>query len=51
MWSAAVPVRSDIDPDVWPLLSASPVRLEHAIDVLSEGFTNAIRHGTGGPCL
>ncbi|MBM4468862.1 hypothetical protein FNU77_19935 [Prescottella equi] len=48
MWSAAVPVRSDIDPDVWPLLSASPVRLEHAIDVLSEGFTNAIRHGTGG---
>lgn len=48
MWSSAVPVLTDIDPDVWPLLSASPVRLEHAIDVLSEGFTNAIRHGTGG---
>lgn len=48
MWASAVPVHTDIDPDVWPLLSASSVRLEHAIDVLSEGFTNAIRHGTGG---
>ncbi|MGF7124755.1 hypothetical protein [Rhodococcus sp. BE178] len=48
MWSAAVPMQADIAPEVWPLLSDSPVRLEHAIDVLSEGFTNAIRHGTGG---
>jgi len=49
MWSAAVPIRTDIDEQVWSLLSASPVRLEHAVDVLSEGFTNAIRHGRGGP--
>ncbi|QBJ96617.1 hypothetical protein ERC79_12050 [Rhodococcus sp. ABRD24] len=49
MWSAAVPMVTDIDEAVWPLLSASPVRLEHAVDVLSEGFTNAIRHGSGGP--
>ncbi|CAM2956706.1 membrane protein [Prescottella defluvii] len=48
MWSAAVPMQAHIDPAVWPLLSDSPVRLEHAIDVLSEGFTNAIRHGSGG---
>lgn len=48
MWSAAVPVTTDIDDDVWPLLTGNPVRLEHAVDVLSEGFTNAIRHGTGG---
>ncbi|GAB2642613.1 hypothetical protein ABI214_13500 [Prescottella soli] len=49
MWSAAVPIRTDVDERVWSLLSDSPVRLEHAIDVLSEGFTNAIRHGRGGP--
>ncbi|WP_430335003.1 hypothetical protein [Rhodococcus sp. ACT016] len=49
MWAAAVPVRADLDEGVWPLLSDSPVRLEHAVDVLSEGFTNAIRHGRGGP--
>ncbi|RVW07813.1 hypothetical protein EGT67_20515 [Prescottella agglutinans] len=49
MWSAAVPIRTDIDEQVWSLLSASPARLEHAVDVLSEGFTNAIRHGRGGP--
>lgn len=48
MWSAAAPVLTDIDDRVWPLLSGNPLRLEHAIDVLSEGFTNAIRHGTGG---
>ncbi|MCL2533261.1 MAG: hypothetical protein FWE39_03760 [Nocardiaceae bacterium] len=49
MWSAAVPVHSDIDESVWQLLSESPIRLAHAVDVLSEGFTNAIRHGRGGP--
>lgn len=48
MWSVAVPVAADIDDAVWPLLSASPVRLENAVDVLSEGFTNAIRHGVDG---
>ncbi|PTR25611.1 signal transduction histidine kinase [Rhodococcus sp. OK519] len=48
MWSTAVPVRTDIDAQVWPLLSGNPMRLENAVDVLSEGFTNAIRHGTGG---
>ncbi|QCQ93120.1 hypothetical protein [Rhodococcus sp. SGAir0479] len=48
MWSAAVPVTTEIDPRVWSLLSGNPVRLDHAVDVVSEGFTNAIRHGTGG---
>ncbi len=47
MWGTALRIDVTIDDDVWPILDADPARLTSVIDVLSEGFTNAVRHGTG----
>jgi len=47
MWGSALRITSRYDDEVWPLLAADPARAELAVDALSEGFTNAVRHGNG----
>ncbi|MHA7269757.1 sensor histidine kinase [Arthrobacter sp. HLT1-20] len=44
-WGHVVVLSQDIDPSIWTLCEAAPERADALIDVLSEGFTNAIRHG------
>ncbi|WP_284983050.1 hypothetical protein [Arthrobacter sp. efr-133-TYG-118] len=44
-WGRVLKLACDIDPGVWALCDEEPARAEAVIEVLSEGFTNAIRHG------
>ncbi len=44
-WGRVLKLACDIDPGVWALCDEDPARAEAVIEVLSEGFTNAIRHG------
>lgn len=44
-WGRVLKLSCDIDPGVWALCNEDSVRAEAVIEVLSEGFTNAIRHG------
>ncbi|MCZ9882328.1 sensor histidine kinase [Arthrobacter sp. B2a2-09] len=44
-WGRVLKLACDIDPRVWALCDEDPARAEAVIEVLSEGFTNAIRHG------
>ncbi|MGO4653010.1 hypothetical protein AB4068_15105 [Arthrobacter sp. 2RAF22] len=44
-WGRVLNLACDIDPGVWALCDEDPARAEAVIEVLSEGFTNAIRHG------
>ncbi len=44
-WGRVLKLACDIDPEVWALCDEDPARAEAVIEVLSEGFTNAIRHG------
>ncbi|WP_442544884.1 hypothetical protein ACSBOX_03840 [Arthrobacter sp. KN11-1C] len=44
-WGRVLKLSCDIDPRVWALCDEDPARAEAIIEVLSEGFTNAIRHG------
>lgn len=44
-WGRVLKLSCDIDPRVWALCDEDPARAEAVIEVLSEGFTNAIRHG------
>ncbi|MEV8147974.1 hypothetical protein AB0O52_07470 [Arthrobacter sp. NPDC080073] len=44
-WGRVLKLACDIDPDVWALCDEDPARADAVIEVLSEGFTNAIRHG------
>ncbi|MGO4857981.1 hypothetical protein [Arthrobacter sp. 2MCAF14] len=44
-WGRVLELACDIDPGVWALCDEDPARAEAVIEVLSEGFTNAIRHG------
>ncbi|MEW1823013.1 hypothetical protein AB0323_19800 [Arthrobacter sp. NPDC080031] len=45
IWERVLKLACDIDPEVWALCDENPARAEAVIEVLSEGFTNAIRHG------
>ncbi len=44
-WGRVLKLACDIHPGVWALCDEDPARAEAVIEVLSEGFTNAIRHG------
>ncbi|MGO4586501.1 hypothetical protein AB4Z38_21845 [Arthrobacter sp. 2RAF6] len=44
-WGRVLKLACDIEPGVWGLCDEDPARAEAVIEVLSEGFTNAIRHG------
>lgn len=47
LWSTALAVETDVDPDLWAELDTDPDLREAVIDVLAEGLTNAVRHGSG----
>lgn len=47
MWGSALRITARYDDEVWPVLAADAARTEMAVDALSEGFTNAVRHGNG----
>jgi hypothetical protein len=47
LWSAALTVDLDVDDDLWALLDADADLRESVVDVLAEGLTNAVRHGSG----
>lgn len=44
-WGRVLKLSCDIAPGVWALCDENSARAEGVIEVLSEGFTNAIRHG------
>lgn len=48
VWRFAIPIAAGIDDSVWSLAPAGSARLEAMVDVLSEGLTNAVKHGVGG---
>lgn len=48
VWRYAIPIESSIDEAAWSLIPAGSARLEALVDVLSEGLTNAVKHGVGG---
>ncbi|MDI9916602.1 ATP-binding protein [Rhodococcus sp. IEGM 1379] len=49
VWRYAIPIDSSVDDAVSALAPAGSVRLDAVVHVLSEGLTNAVKHGIGGP--
>ena len=47
LWSAALDIDVEVDKPVWAALDTDSSLLERVIDVLAEGLTNAVRHGSG----
>ena len=47
LWSAALTVDLDVDDDLWAVLDVDADLREAVVDVLAEGLTNAVRHGSG----
>ena len=47
LWSAALTVDLEVDDDVWAALDVDADLREAVVDVLAEGLTNAVRHGSG----
>ena len=47
LWSAALTVDLNVDDDVWAALDVDADLREAVVDVLAEGLTNAVRHGSG----
>ena len=47
LWSAALAVDLDVDEGLWPVLDVDADLRESVVDVLAEGLTNAVRHGSG----
>ena len=47
LWSGALDVDVDVDEAVWTALNFDAALREAVIDVLAEGLTNAVRHGSG----
>lgn len=47
LWSAALAVDLDVDDAVWAALDVDAALREAVVDVLAEGLTNAVRHGSG----
>ncbi len=46
-WSTVLDVSATIDPAAWRAVEADPDRGLLLVDIVSEGLTNAVRHGTG----
>ncbi|TEX50361.1 MAG: hypothetical protein B7C55_11225 [Actinomycetales bacterium mxb001] len=47
LWSAALTVDLDAGDEVWAMLDTDAALREAVVDVLAEGLTNAVRHGSG----
>ena len=47
LWSAALAVDLEADDEVWAMLDIDAALREAVVDVLAEGLTNAVRHGSG----
>jgi signal transduction histidine kinase len=47
MWGTALRIEAAVDDIVWDLLDTDPARASAVVDALSEGLTNAVRHGRG----
>jgi signal transduction histidine kinase len=47
LWSAALTVDLDAEDEVWAMLDIDAALREAVVDVLAEGLTNAVRHGSG----
>ena len=47
LWSDVLVIEVRAAPDAWATLDADPVLVDRAVDVVAEGLTNAVRHGTG----
>ena len=46
-WGAVFEIAARIDPTCWTLLADDAARSSLLLDVVSEGFTNAVRHSAG----
>ncbi|MGR6584405.1 MULTISPECIES: two-component system, sensor protein [Rhodococcus] len=49
VWRYAIPVVSHVDDEVWAVIGSGSARLDSVVEILSEGLTNAVKHGAGGP--
>jgi len=47
LWSSALRIEVDVADELWDLLDDDPGRASTVVDALSEGLTNAVRHGRG----
>lgn len=47
LWSGVLTVDVSVSDDVWTALDADPDALARVDDVICEGLTNAVRHGSG----
>lgn len=47
LWSDVLVIEVRAAPDAWATLDADPALVDRAVDVVAEGLTNAVRHGTG----
>ena len=47
LWSDVLVIEVRAAPDAWTTLDADPALVDRAVDVVAEGLTNAVRHGTG----
>ena len=47
LWGSALEIAVDAADDVWEHLDDDPTRAAAVVDALSEGLTNAVRHGRG----
>ncbi|NEN06169.1 hypothetical protein G3T36_09800 [Diaminobutyricibacter tongyongensis] len=47
LWGSALRIEVGVEDDVWELLDDDPARAASVVDALSEGLTNAVRHGRG----
>lgn len=47
LWSGALDVNVDVDEGLWKVLDSDEALREAVTDVLAEGMTNAVRHGSG----
>lgn len=48
LWQAAIRIECNVEPEVWNVCSSQPETVSVLLDVISEGFTNIVRHGSGG---
>ncbi|QQM20063.1 two-component system, sensor protein [Rhodococcus sp. P-2] len=49
VWRYAIPLVSHVDDEVWPVIGSGSARLDSVVEILSEGLTNAVKHGEEGP--
>lgn len=48
LWSDVLVITVQAAPDAWATLDADPDLVDRTVDVVAEGLTNAVRHGSGG---